>query len=98
MQVNSGTDHTAKIICTSQNVPPTNITWFRNDEILDIDGNSTEMTIFVTNRQSSYFEITLVIICDSPGNIGDIYTCLIANELGMDYEEIEVQGEERLAI
>ena len=86
-----------KFICKSRNVPPTNITWLRNDEILDIDGNSTEKTISVTNRQLSYFEITLT-ICDSPDNIGGIYTCLIANELGMDSEEIEVQGEERVAI
>ena len=56
------------------------------------------MTVSVTNRRLSYFEITLTIICDSPDNIGDIYTCLIANEFGMDSEELEVQGEERVAI
>ena len=88
-QVNSGTSHTAKIICTSQTVPPTNITWFRNDEILDIDGNSTEMTVSVNNRRSSYFDITLTIIYDFPDSVVGTYTCQIAN----DIKRIEFQGE-----
>ena len=93
-QVNSGMDHTAKIICASQSVPPTNITWFRNDEILDIDGNSTEMTVSVTNRQLSYFDITLTITYDSPNEeIGTYYTCQTANNFGMDSEIVEFQGE-----
>ena len=91
-QVNSGIYHTAKIICTSQSAPPTNITWYR-DEVLDIDGNSTEMTVSVTNRQHSYFDITLTVTYDSPDEeIGSYYTCQTANNFGMDSERIEFQG------
>ena len=98
-QINSGNDHTAKIICTSQNTPPTYITWFRNDEILDIDENSTEMTVSVTDRQLSYFDITLTITYDFPDEeIGTYYTCQIANNFGMDSERIEFQGETCMSI
>ena len=73
--------------------PPTNITWFRNDEVLDIDGNSTKMTIFGGERSWSYFDIILTIRYDSIDGVVGNYTCQTANEFGISSEEIVIQGE-----
>ena len=97
-QTNTGTDHTVKLICRSYRAPPTNITWFRNDEVLDIDGNSTEMTIFGGSRSSSYFDIVLTIIYDSVDSVVGTYTCQTANKFGISSKEIVIQGETFLRI
>ena len=50
------------------------------------------MSVSVSNRRSSYFNITLD-ICDSPDNIAGVYTLQVANEFGMDSSAaIEIQG------
>ena len=46
------------------------------------------MTISVTNRRSSYFDITLN-ICDIPDSIIGNYMCQVGNVS----EEVEVKGE-----
>ena len=50
------------------------------------------MTVSITNRYTSYFDITLS-ICDSPDNIVGVYTLQVANQFGIDSAELEVQGE-----
>ena len=50
------------------------------------------MSVSVTNRQSSYFDITFD-ICDSPDNIVGVYTLQVANQFGMDSASaIIIQG------
>ena len=95
-QTNTGTD--LKLICRSSRAPPTNITWFRNDEVLDIDGNSTKMTIFGRWRSSSYFDIVLTIIYNSIDSVVGTYTCQTANNFGISSEEIVIQGETCMSI
>ena len=72
--------------------PPTNITWFRNDEVLDIDGNNTKMTLFVGERSWSYFDSILTIRYDFIDSVVGTYTCQTANEFGISSEEIVIQG------
>ena len=50
------------------------------------------MTVSVTIRYASYYDIILY-ICDSPDNIVGVYTLQVANQFGMDSAELEVQGE-----
>ena len=50
------------------------------------------MSVSVTNRRSSYFNITLD-ICDSPDNVVGVYRLQVANQFGMDSSAaIEIQG------
>ena len=90
-QTNTGTD--LKLICTSNMAPPTNITWFKNDEVLDIDGHNTKMTLFGWERSWSYFNIILTIMYDSIDSVVGTYTCQTANEFGISSREIMFQGE-----
>ncbi len=85
------TNHSVTLVCRTQNSPPTIIKWYRDNTLLDIDGNSTDMSVSVTNRQSSYFDITLT-ICDSPANIAGEYSCEVGNRLGSDTQNITLQG------
>ena len=91
-RANSGDNHTISFILQSRNSPPTNITCLRNNKILNIDGNTEEITPSCTNRPSTYFTITLN-ICDSPDNIVGNYMCQVANNFGINSAEIQVQGE-----
>ena len=79
------------LVCQTQGSPPSNITWYRDGTPLDINGNTTDMTVNVTNRTSSYFEVTLN-ICDSPDAIAGRYICEVENNLGHDSEYYTVQG------
>ena len=49
------------------------------------------MSVRVTNRQSSYFEIALK-ICDSPDNIVGNYRCEVGNRLGNDAQSYSIEG------
>ena len=51
------------------------------------------MTVSVTNRRHSYFDIALSITYDSPDSVIGTYTCQTANNFGIDSEKIEFQGE-----
>ena len=93
-QTSTGTH--LKLICRSHTAPPTNITWFRNDEVLDIDRNNTKMTLFGGRRSSSYFDIILTIIYDSIDSVVGTYTCQTANKFGISSKEI--QGETCMCI
>ena len=50
------------------------------------------MTISITQRYTSYYDIALS-LCDSPDNIVGVYTLQVANQFGMDSAELEVLGE-----
>ena len=86
MSCNSSSNTSITLVCSTRDAPPSSIKWYRDDTLVDINGNSTDMSVRVTNRTSSYFEITLQISDFLAGN----YTCEVANRLGNDIESYSV--------
>ena len=80
MSCNSSSSTSITLVCSTRDAPPSSIKWYRDDTLVDINGNSTDMSVRVTNRTSSYFEIALQISDFSAGN----YTCEVGNRLGND--------------
>ena len=87
----SSTSTSITFVINTRNAPPSSIKWYRDDTLVDINGNSTDMSVRVTNRQSSYFETSLT-VCDSPDNVIGTYTCEVSNRLGRDTESYTVRG------
>ena len=79
------------LVCQTQGSPPSNITWYRDGTPLDINGNTTDMAVTVTDRQNSEFNITLN-ICDSPDAIVGTYKCEVRNRLGYHHASTTLEG------
>jgi hypothetical protein len=59
--------------------------------LLDINDDTMDMSVRVTNRRNSYFDINLD-ICDSPGAIAGTYRCEVSNKLGSDSANSTIEG------
>lgn len=79
------------LVCKTSNSPPTSIKWYRDSTPLEIDGDSTDLSVRVTNRGSAYFEISLS-VCDSPDGVVGNYTCKISNRFGNGSRSHELRG------
>lgn len=91
MSFNKYANGSFNLVCKTRNSPPSSITWYRDGVPLEIDGNSTDLNVSVTNRRSSYFDITLT-VCDSPSDVVGNYTCEIGNEFGNSSKSYAIQG------
>ena len=91
LNYSSSSNTSITLVINTRNAPPSNIKWYRDGTLVDINGNSTDMSVRVTNRQSSYFEIALK-ICDSPDNIVGNYRCEVGNRLGNDTQSYSIEG------
>ena len=80
------------LVCHTHNSPPTIINWYRDDKLIDLSHNSIDMSVSVTNRHTSSFEITLTIACDPSDNMVESYTCDISNRLGGDIQTHYIEG------
>ena len=89
MSCNSSSNSSITLVCSTRDAPPSSIKWYRDDTLVDINGNSTNMSVRVTNRQNSYFEIALQIY-NSLDNIVGNYRCEVANRLGNDTQSYSV--------
>ena len=70
------------LTCQTRNSPPSIIRWYKDNTLLDIDGSNYTMSVTVTDRHNSYFDITLK-VCDTP--MVGTYKCEAGNRFGMDY-------------
>ena len=72
----------ATVTCSTQNSPPTNVTWMKDEEELLLNGTEYRSIHEVTDRANSYYNVKLI-IGDITG-IGGIhnYTCVINNTIG----------------
>ena len=50
------------------------------------------MSVSVTNRHTSSFEITLTMACDPSDNMVESYTCDVSNRLGGDNQTHTIEG------
>ena len=96
LNYSSSSNTSIALVCSTQDAPPSSIKWYRDDTLVDINGNSTDMSVRVTSRSSSYFETSLT-VCDSPDYIIGTYTCEVSNRLGRDTESYTVRGKRILS-
>ena len=92
----SSTSTSITFVINTRNAPPSSIKWYRDDTLVDINRNSTNMSVRVTSRSRSYFETSLT-VCDSPDNIIGTYTCEVSNRRGRDTESYTVRGKRILS-
>ena len=50
------------------------------------------MSVSVTNRHTSSFEITLTMACDPSDNMVESYSCDVSNRLGGDNQTHSIEG------
>ena len=76
------------IECLTEEGPPTDVTWLRDDEPVLVDGDKYEMIQTVTDRGGFYYNNSLLIrhAADLVGS--HIYTCIFANSRGGSNESI----------
>ena len=89
MSCNSSSSTSITLVCSTRDAPPSSIKWYRDDTLVDINGNSTDMSVRLTNRMSSYFEIALQ-ISNSLDDIVGNYRCEVGNTLGNDTQSYSV--------
>ena len=81
------------LTCTSTSSPATTVTWMKDDDTLDIDGEKYKTYQTVTNRRTSTYQNTLVVVDDDIENITDIYyTCRVTNRFGSSSDYLFVRG------
>jgi len=72
----------ATVTCSTQNSPPTNVTWMKDGEELLISGKKYRSIHEVTNRANSDYNVKLI-IGDITGIVGvHNYTCMVNNTIG----------------
>ena len=65
----------------------------KDDDTLDIDGEKYKTYQTVTNRRTSTYQNTLVVVDDDIENITDIYyTCRVTNRFGSSSDYLFVRG------
>ena len=79
------------LTCKTRNSPPSIIRWYRDNNLLDIDGSDYNMSVSVTNRHNSRFNIQLI-VCGTVENMVGTYKCEAGNRHGMDYEFRHISG------
>lgn len=78
----------ATVTCSTQNSPPTNVTWMKDGEELIIDGVKYRAIHEVTDRSNTYYNVKLI-IGDVIGIGGDhSYTCMVNNSRGGHWKAI----------
>ena len=77
--------------CTSRNSPATTVTWMKDGDTLDIDGEKYKTYQTVTNRRTSTYENTLV-VDGVIENITGNYTCKVTNKFGSSSRDLTVRG------
>ena len=68
------------IVCTTTSYPPTSITWYKDDAPLNVTQGNVSMTISITNRRNSYYDITLLVE-DVPDTLVGIYSVAVGNDV-----------------
>ena len=91
MEHNVSEDGSLTVVGQTRYAPPTDIHWFRDGVLLDINGCSYyDMTTIVTDRLNSSYDVSLH-ICHPGMNINGNYTLNVSG-LGYDTESIEIKG------
>ena len=67
------------INCTSDGSPPTNVTWYKNEEVLE-GSDAYQMVQILTNAATATFDNLLVVYTD-PENVLGAYFCFIENSI-----------------
>ena len=79
------------IICNSRGVPPTKITWKRDNVVLSVGGSSSYQQIQnVVSRASSAYSNVLMLMDPNEVISNSTYTCTVSNQMGSVSREIKV--------
>ena len=68
------------IVCTTTSYPPTSVTWYKDNAPLNVTQGNVSMTISITNRRNSYYDITLLVE-DVPDTLVGIYSVAVGNDV-----------------
>lgn len=68
-------------VCSTTNVPPTRITWTKDELPIDIDRDTVRMKQTVTDYYNSHYDNTLL-INNNPDNVVGKYACIVSNNFG----------------
>ena len=80
------------LVCHTHDSPPTIINWYTDDKLIDLSHNSVDMSVNVTDRHTSSFEISLTVACDPSNNMVESYTCDVSNGFGGSNQTHNVEG------
>ena len=84
-------DGSLTVVGQTRDAPPTEIQWFREGVLLDVNGDPYyNTTLTVTDRQNSSYNVSLQ-ICQPGVNINGNYTLEVSG-LGYDADSIEIEG------
>ena len=71
--------------CTSDGSPPTNVTWYKNEEVLE--GSDTyQMVQILTNAATATFD-NLLVVYTEPASVLGTYSCFIENTISPSTQE-----------
>ena len=65
--------------CTSDGSPPTNVTWYKDEEVLE-GGETYQMVQSLTDPLTATYDNLLVVYADPAAVVGT-YTCFIENNI-----------------
>ena len=74
------------INCTSDGSPPTNVTWYKNEEALE-SSDTYQMVQTLTNAATATFDNLLEVYTD-PATVLGTYSCFIENSISPSTQEI----------
>ena len=69
------------ITTTTRSSPPTEITWYRNNEAIDFTHDNASVSTYITNRESAFYTIALT-LKNEPENMVGNYSARIGNARG----------------
>ena len=73
------TDGFLKVICRTSVIPPTNVTWMREGELVNTDGTDFEQSQIITSRYQVYYDNILTVKNASFALGRQNYTCIVEN-------------------
>ena len=85
-------DQILTIICQTRDAPPTNLYWYLNDTLINIDRNVFTVSQRVTNYTSSSYD-NMLLVDYKQGNAVGTYHCNVSNHYGTSKSSvISIQG------
>ena len=73
-------DSLLKIVCSTKDAPPTQISWYKDNVLLNVTEDNVSMSTIVTDPRISGYNIYLL-VDDVPDNIIGTYSISVGNNL-----------------
>ena len=85
----SESDCIVRITCSTSDSPPTTLQWFRDGQIIEVDGANYESKQIVTDRRNMYYNNVLCVM--NPGLVAGRheFQCRVSNTQGSHTHSID---------